>query len=837
MKRFLSVFLSLLLMISIIPITELNVDAAGNYEVESNNDYSSAADVLTINNSISGKMDSTADIDMYKITTLSNGKLSLSFTHNYKDSTAYWRVMIYQYSGGKYNELSSLDIKGNSDEVIELPSVGAVSGGVYYIKVYLTASYYDLVGVSYSMVNNFTVTDYYEKEVNNSYDTATSISLNQTYSGTMNSTSDVDMYKITTSNSGKLALNFKHKYIDSSAYWRVMIYQYSGGKYNELSSLDIKGNSDEVIELPSVGAVTGGVYYIKVYLTASYYDLVGLEYSLINSFTATNYYEKEINNSYDTATSISLNQTYSGTMNSTSDVDMYKITTSNNGKLSLSFKHNYIDSTVYWRVMIYQCSGGKYNELSSLDIRGNSDEVIELPSVGAVTGSVYYIKVYLTASYYDLVGSEYSLTNSFTVTDYYEKEVNDSYDTSTQLYLNKEYNACMNRTSDKDYFKINLTSNETVNFKFSHTTVSGSSIPWKIKIFKYVSGSYTEIFSEYMYLNNGNITTTVNTSGTYYVMISTDYSSIVGVNYSVFVGINDTTKPTGSISSTNNVASSQTVTLNMSDNIEVSGYYWGTSSSYSNNAYTETSSSSVTKTISNSGTYYLTIKDTSGNLSTTYSITFYKTTLNANGGTVSPSYIITKSGNSFTFPTPSKSNYTYNGWSTSSSASSGSKSITPTSNSTYYAVWQSNITPSISLSSTSESMTVGENVVLIATTVPSNQYITWTSSNTSVATVSNGNVTAVGSGTATITAKFTYNGTTYSKTCSITVITDALLGDVNGDGIVDAADAGLISRYDAGLINLTSEQLQAGDVNKDGEADAGDAGIISRYDAGLIDSL
>ena len=343
MKRFLSVFLSLLLMISIIPITELNVDAAGNYEVESNNDYSSAADVLTINNSISGKMDSTADIDMYKITTLSNGKLSLSFTHNYKDSTAYWRVMIYQYSGGKYNELSSLDIKGNSDEVIELPSVGAVSGGVYYIKVYLTASYYDLVGVSYSMVNNFTVTDYYEKEVNNSYDTATSISLNQTYSGTMNSTSDVDMYKITTSNSGKLALNFKHKYIDSSAYWRVMIYQYSGGKYNELSSLDIKGNSDEVIELPSVGAVTGGVYYIKVYLTASYYDLVGLEYSLINSFTATNYYEKEINNSYDTATSISLNQTYSGTMNSTSDVDMYKITTSNNGKLSLSFKHNYID--------------------------------------------------------------------------------------------------------------------------------------------------------------------------------------------------------------------------------------------------------------------------------------------------------------------------------------------------------------------------------------------------------------------------------------------------------------------------------------------------------------
>ena len=64
-----------------------------------------------------------------------------------------------------------------------------------------------------------------------------------------------------------------------------------------------------------------------------------------------------------------------------------------------------------------------------------------------------------------------------------------------------------------------------------------------------------------------------------------------------------------------------------------------------------------------------------------------------------------------------------------------------------------------------------------------------------------------------------------------------LLGDVNGDGVVDAGDAVIISRYDAGLITLTSEQLKAGDVNGDGTVDAGDSVIISRYDAGLISSL
>lgn len=78
-------------------------------------------------------------------------------------------------------------------------------------------------------------------------------------------------------------------------------------------------------------------------------------------------------------------------------------------------------------------------------------------------------------------------------------------------------------------------------------------------------------------------------------------------------------------------------------------------------------------------------------------------------------------------------------------------------------------TPSVSLSSTSTSMTVGDTVTLTATTTPSGQSVTWTSSNTSVATVSGGTITAKATGTATITAKFTYNGITYSKTCSVTV--------------------------------------------------------------------
>ncbi len=77
---------------------------------------------------------------------------------------------------------------------------------------------------------------------------------------------------------------------------------------------------------------------------------------------------------------------------------------------------------------------------------------------------------------------------------------------------------------------------------------------------------------------------------------------------------------------------------------------------------------------------------------------------------------------------------------------------------------------SISLKTTKLEMKKGEKAIIYATYNPSdatNKVLTWTSSNSSVATVSEGNVTAVGNGTATITAKAADGGKT--ATCQVTV--------------------------------------------------------------------
>lgn len=87
----------------------------------------------------------------------------------------------------------------------------------------------------------------------------------------------------------------------------------------------------------------------------------------------------------------------------------------------------------------------------------------------------------------------------------------------------------------------------------------------------------------------------------------------------------------------------------------------------------------------------------------------------------------------------------------------------PTENSILY------IMDDASISLNKSSTTVATTETLTATTSPVGETVTWASSDTDVATVSNGTVTAVADGTCTITASMTVNGVTYTATCLVTV--------------------------------------------------------------------
>ena len=126
-----------------------------------------------------------------------------------------------------------------------------------------------------------------------------------------------------------------------------------------------------------------------------------------------------------------------------------------------------------------------------------------------------------------------------------------------------------------------------------------------------------------------------------------------------------------------------------------------------------------------------------------------------------------------TLAAPARSGYTFDGWYTA--ATGGSKvtsGTTITKNTTLHAHWTKISVTGVKLNKTSAELTKkGATVSLTATVSPNDaadKNVTWTSSNTKVATVnSKGVVTAVANGTATITVKTADGGKTAA--CKVTV--------------------------------------------------------------------
>lgn len=147
--------------------------------------------------------------------------------------------------------------------------------------------------------------------------------------------------------------------------------------------------------------------------------------------------------------------------------------------------------------------------------------------------------------------------------------------------------------------------------------------------------------------------------------------------------------PSCSVNSTNNCATSQTVTLTLNNTTK---YYWGTRENPDENDFENVTATVVEKKVSKEGTYYLVAKNEKRLLKVKR--TFYKTDLNANGGKVNTKCIITESGKNLTLPKPTKKNFVFSGWTLGSNTKTKYSKVKVTSNKTYKALW---ISPKITL--------------------------------------------------------------------------------------------------------------------------------------------
>ncbi|MCB6994429.1 hypothetical protein LI177_13160 [bacterium 210820-DFI.6.37] len=258
---------------------QLNFTSAGESFKETNgggNNSLGTANTIGVNTAYTDQIAQNDDIDYYKFTLSSSGRIDLQATMYLEEI----RIKIFDVSG---NELWSKQPRWNStteqisfDESIDLTS------GTYYLcfeKYYNTGAY--------QFQLNFTSAGESFKETNggsnNTFANAATISLGKNYKGQIADNDDKDFYKFTAS-SKKILLQGTSSI--RGVYFRI--YDKNGQEidYTYFSNYDapIKKAFKEIIELPS-----SGTYYLCVsqYLSTGNYSFAVSKY--VTKITAKSY--------------------------------------------------------------------------------------------------------------------------------------------------------------------------------------------------------------------------------------------------------------------------------------------------------------------------------------------------------------------------------------------------------------------------------------------------------------------------------------------------------------------------------------------------------------------
>jgi len=374
-----------------------------------------------------------------------------------------------------------------------------------------------------------------EVEDNNSYNKATEITVNTSVTGNLSSSSDVDWYKVYLPKKGVISVDFKHDNLyDDRYYWAISLYKSDGSTRvsGGSASYDAKGNED--LKLPEFG-VSAGTYYIRiedknVFSSASY------NFKL--TYSENDYYESENNNSVSTADLIELNTVYKGAINQSSDEDWYKVIVTENGTISVDFKHeNLYDNRNFWRIELYHSDGSsKVSGANATHIYGTSDSVSQRFGVSA--GNTYYIKI----SDGDCFSSTtYSFSVIHEKNEYYETETNNSFGTATPIEFGQRYYGSITHNGDSDWYKVVLKNSMKFVLSFDHSIASWENEEWYLELYSSNGTSYlTNIegnAEKYAIKANSNRTLPAfNVSaGTYYIKVSPGSSSWWSNMYSFII--------------------------------------------------------------------------------------------------------------------------------------------------------------------------------------------------------------------------------------------------------------------------------------------------------------
>lgn len=290
-----------------------------------------------------------------------------------------------------------------------------------------------------------------------------------------------------------------------------------------------QGKSDLNETTPKFGLEKGGVMYVDV----NSYD--ALNYTIMAGVTAANDWEREPNDSFEKANTITAGSTINGS-ESGNDDDYFKFIMPSNGYVNFTINNPNVDTNNSG--INREISAKVYNSArTTLYEYWGYDSQITTQNFASKKGSVYYL--YIKPEHGD---GEYSITPNFTALDSCESEDNNSFSTANKIQINKALTGFLQSTDDVDFYKFQTKKAKkkkkgTINVSFNlDTPIDKSNLGCDLvlynsnrKIVKYVSGITGNTAFSYNY----NIS---KKSKTYYVEVKNN-TGAVGTKYEIRINL------------------------------------------------------------------------------------------------------------------------------------------------------------------------------------------------------------------------------------------------------------------------------------------------------------
>ena len=505
-------------------VMTLSVPAAPfirNFEVSALNDTYQTAKAIGLNQSVSDSLIDYNDSKWYSFNVTDAGYITFDFEKDYlegNDDDCFWKFYIYKTDSPGSNSLYYKEF--NHSDLKETTACLGLRPGKYFIEI---TRGYDFSDQDYKLTLNFTKSNEWEQENNDTYKEANSLELNSSVNACISEYNDSDYYsfEINKDDPGYLTFDFEKEYLegnDNNSFWKMYVYRSDSPTSNEVFYREF--NHSDLKETTCPLGLKPGKYFIEI---TRGYDHTDDNYKLTLNFTKDNAWEQEENDTYKDADEVKPNSSISGSIDDYNESDYYSFSIDDPGYVSFDFEKDYLEGNndnSFWRMYVYNSNSPSSNELFYREF--NHSDIKESTACLGLSAGKYFVEI---TRGYDYSEQPYTMKLNYVKTDDWEEQPNETYKEAKVITVNSSINGALTDYNDDDYYKFELKNTSKISLDFEKPCLDDDSSFWSVGIYTSTSPTSSDIQTyEFNGVDKIESTKSIELSaGTYFIRVNRGY--------------------------------------------------------------------------------------------------------------------------------------------------------------------------------------------------------------------------------------------------------------------------------------------------------------------------